>query len=64
MQSVIDTEFSKQTVIAVMHRFRYIDRFDRVLLFRQGCLVEDGEPKALLKSDSRFRDLYQAWKRK
>lgn len=62
MQSVIETEFAHQTVIAVIHRFRYIDRFDRVVLFKQGCLTENGDPTSLLTADSEFRKLYQAWK--
>ncbi|KAJ5292026.1 hypothetical protein N7478_001277 [Penicillium angulare] len=62
MQSVLDTEFADQTIIAVIHRFRYIDRFDKVILLKQGRLMENDDPKALLAYDSEFRRLYQAWK--
>jgi ABC-type multidrug transport system fused ATPase/permease subunit len=63
MQSVIETDFADQTVIAVVHRFRFIDRFDRVVLLKHGCLVENGDPISLLAADSEFRKLYLAWKK-
>ena len=33
MQEIIDKDFAQQTVIAVVHHFRYIDRFDQVMLY-------------------------------
>jgi hypothetical protein len=36
MQDIIEKKFSTQTIVAVVHRFRYIDRFDMVLLIRGG----------------------------
>lgn len=63
MQSVIESEFAEQTVIAVIHRFRYIDRFDRVVLLKHGCLVENDSPTTLLAADSELRKLHQAWKK-
>ena len=58
MQRVIDEEFTQQTVIAAVHRFRYIDRFDRVALFKKGKLAECDDPASLLGRDSEFRKLY------
>lgn len=58
MQRVIEEEFTYQTVIAVVHRFRYIDRFDRVALLNKGKLVECDDPASLLARDSGFRKLY------
>jgi ABC-type multidrug transport system fused ATPase/permease subunit len=43
-----------------VHRFSYIDRFDRVAVFQGGELVECDTPKALLSKDSIFRGLYSA----
>lgn len=60
MQDVIEREFDQQTVIAVVHRFRYIGRFDRVVLLNHGDLVECDSPTALLSRDSAFRKLYTA----
>jgi ATP-binding cassette subfamily C (CFTR/MRP) protein 1 len=30
IQDIIEKEFPKQTIIAVIHRLSYVDRFDRV----------------------------------
>lgn len=63
MQDVIDKEFKEQTVIAVVHRFRYIDWFDRVVLLRNGELIENDDPKRLLGRDSEFCRFYHALER-
>jgi ABC-type multidrug transport system fused ATPase/permease subunit len=48
MQDVIDTEFtSSQTVIAILHRLRHIDRFDRVVLLKSGQIVECDSSRSL-----------------
>ncbi|KAK3329761.1 P-loop containing nucleoside triphosphate hydrolase protein [Apodospora peruviana] len=63
MQAVIDAEFRHATVISVLHRFTFIDRFDRVAVMRQGELVECDSPEALLgpdREESAFRELYRA----
>jgi ABC-type multidrug transport system fused ATPase/permease subunit len=60
MQDVIEKEFSTQTIIAVVHRFRYIDWFDRVVLLKTGELIESDSPKKLLEGDSEFKALYTA----
>ncbi|TDZ20182.1 ABC transporter atnG [Colletotrichum orbiculare MAFF 240422] len=60
MQDIIDREFSKQTVISIIHRLRFADRYDRVLLLKQGRAVEWDSPKALLERDSEFRRLFAA----
>ncbi|RDW81522.1 Cyclic peptide transporter [Aspergillus mulundensis] len=58
MQDIIDREFSQKTVIAVVHRFRFIHWFDRVMVLRQGELVECGSAEALLqRGESEFRRL-------
>ncbi|EED22270.1 ATP-binding cassette transporter, putative [Talaromyces stipitatus ATCC 10500] len=61
MQSIIEKELSQQTIIAVIHRFRYIDRFDMVALLRHGELLEVDRPDVLLSRDSEFRKLYQTY---
>ena len=60
MQNVIETEFRDCTVISVLHRFKFIDRFDRVAVLRHGNLVECDTPQALLGRVSAFRELYHA----
>ncbi|OKL58600.1 hypothetical protein UA08_06380 [Talaromyces atroroseus] len=61
MQDVIDTEFaSSQTIISILHRFRHIDRFDRVALLQGGKIVEYDSPQVLLARNSEFRKLYMS----
>lgn len=58
MQRVIDAEFTEQTIIAVVHRHRFIDRYDRVALLKSGELIEYDDPISLLRRDSEFKKLY------
>ncbi|KAJ5085131.1 hypothetical protein N7532_009902 [Penicillium argentinense] len=60
MQAIIETEFASQTVISVIHRLRYIERFDRVALLKNGQLLECDSPQALLKRPSEFQSFYRA----
>lgn len=60
MQQVIETEFRQQTVISVLHRFKFIDRYDRVVVLKNGKLVEPASPQALLATESVFRELYRS----
>lgn len=60
MQDIVETEFSGQTVVSVMHRLRYVERFNRVLLLNQGRVVELDSPTTLLARNSEFRKLYMA----
>jgi ATP-binding cassette subfamily C (CFTR/MRP) protein 1 len=60
MQTIIEREFASQTVISIVHRLRYIERFDRVGLMKQGRLIECDRPEALLGTRSWFRELYLA----
>jgi len=60
MQDVIDSEFAAQTVLAVVHRLRYINRFDKVAVLDGGILVEFDEPAKLLAGQSLLADMYKA----
>jgi ABC-type multidrug transport system fused ATPase/permease subunit len=60
MQDVIDMEFANCTIIAIVHRYGYIDRFDRVVLLESGEVIECDKPGSLLARDSRFRKFYLA----
>ncbi|KAK1778360.1 P-loop containing nucleoside triphosphate hydrolase protein [Copromyces sp. CBS 386.78] len=44
MQEVIEREFKKHTVISVVHRLTYIERFDLVAVLKGGEMVEFGAP--------------------
>lgn len=60
MQEIIDEEFSAKTVVSVVHRLRFIDRYDRVAVMKNGELVECDRPQALLGVDSEFKKLHDA----
>lgn len=60
MQAIIESEFRSQTVVAVIHRLRYVERFDKVLLMKKGQVVEFDNPQALLARPSQFRLFYEA----
>lgn len=60
MQEILETEFSSHTVLSVLHRLRYIHRYDRVAVLNEGVLVEFDTPAALLARDSRFAELYHS----
>ncbi|KAL4796747.1 hypothetical protein BDV19DRAFT_387940 [Aspergillus venezuelensis] len=60
MQDAIDTKFTSHTVLAVMHRLRHIERYDRVAVLEKGVLVEFGPPCELLSRESRFRILWES----
>jgi ATP-binding cassette subfamily C (CFTR/MRP) protein 1 len=54
----IQTHWSGRTVIAVAHRLRSIVGFDRVLVLRDGRILEFDSPARLLATESEFKKLY------
>ncbi|KAM0247924.1 hypothetical protein ACHAP5_003708 [Fusarium lateritium] len=60
IKAVIETEFKDHTVVSITHRLETIIDFDRVIMMEKGCVVETGEPKGLLASNSRFKALWTA----
>ena len=49
IQKVISEVFAECTVIAIMHKLRYILDFDLVLVVDKGVIIESGDPASLLK---------------
>ena len=47
----------KKTMVAVTHRLSTILQFDCVLVMREGCIVERGAPKELMRKDTYFRKM-------
>jgi len=49
----------KITIIIIAHRFSTISGVDKIFVLEQGCIVEDGSPRELLKSQrSYFYKMY------
>ncbi|KAJ3652712.1 hypothetical protein Zmor_018652 [Zophobas morio] len=49
IQRVISEIFAECTIIAIMHKLRYILDFDLVLVVDKGVIIESGDPASLLK---------------
>jgi len=50
---------SGKTVIAIAHRLTSIINFDRIIVFNDGCIVEQGTFNELLSNGLYFYDLYK-----
>ena len=51
---------SGKTVIAIAHRLTFIINFDRIIVFNDGCIVEQGTFNELLSNGLYFYDLYKS----
>lgn len=52
MQEVLETEFAGKTVLSVVHRLGYIERYDKVAVLKKGELMEFDAPGTLLTQPS------------
>ncbi|KAJ3652676.1 hypothetical protein Zmor_018620 [Zophobas morio] len=50
IQKIISENFAEYTVIAIIHKLRYILDFDLVLVVDKGVIIESGSPSSLLKN--------------
>jgi len=60
IKAIIEHEFKDHTVMCITHRLDTIIGFDRVIVMEKGCVVEIGNPKNLLASNSKFKALWSA----
>ena len=59
IQKAILTILKESTVITIVHRNKNILEYDRILIFEQGKLIEQGNPKELIdKKEGAFYYLY------
>lgn len=58
IQENLDRVMGRKTVIAVAHRLSTIAHLDRILVFNQGCIVEDGGHDELLAKQGFY---YRLW---
>ena len=59
IQKAILTTLKDSTVITIAHRIKTILEYDRILVFEQGRLIEQGSPKELIdKKEGTFYNLY------
>ncbi|MFM1751465.1 MAG: hypothetical protein RL119_427, partial [Actinomycetota bacterium] len=50
-----------RTTIAIAHRLSTAARADRILVFDEGHVVQDGTHSALIETDGVYRALFAAW---
>jgi len=60
IQKALDPLMRGKTVVAIAHRLSTIKHFDRILVFSNGKVVEDGTHKKLIQKDGEYAHL---WKR-
>ena len=59
IQKAILTTLKDSTVLTIAHRIKTILDYDKILVFEQGLLVEQGSPKELIeKKSGQFYGLY------
>ena len=59
IQNTILTTLKDSTVLTIAHRIKTILEYDRILVFEQGKLIEQGSPKELIdKKEGTFYNLY------
>ena len=59
IQKAILSTLKDSTIITVVHRIKTILEYDRILVFEQGKLTEQGSPKELIeKKEGNFFKLY------
>ena len=59
IQNALTKIFTDTTVITIAHRIKTIMDYDRIFVFNQGQLVEEGSPKSLIEiKNGHFFSLY------
>ena len=61
LQKLIREEFVGSTIITIAHRLETIIDYDRIFVFDDGYLVENGSLSKLLKEGSKFRDVLEEY---
>ncbi|MBC85820.1 MAG: ABC transporter ATP-binding protein, partial [Bdellovibrionaceae bacterium] len=58
IQNTLDTIMKDKTVIVVAHRLSTISHLDRILVFNEGRIIEDGSHETLLKENGHYARLW------
>ena len=59
IQKVIKQKFSETTVITISHRLSTIADYDKVIVMRQGEILEQGAPWILLEKRGAFYEMVE-----
>jgi len=59
IQTAISTFFKDTTIITIAHRIKTIINYDKIMVLKDGHLIEFDSPQKLIeKTDSLFYELY------
>jgi subfamily B ATP-binding cassette protein MsbA len=58
VQKALDRIGGEKTVIAVAHRLSTIQNFDKIVVMKEGQIVEIGDHQSLLEKDGEYKKLY------
>ncbi|MBM9503751.1 ABC transporter ATP-binding protein [Actinacidiphila acididurans] len=61
VQHAMHTVLHGRTAVIIAHRLSTVEIADRVLVMRDGRIVEDGTPEELIADSGHFAGLHQAW---
>jgi ATP-binding cassette, subfamily B, bacterial len=61
VQAALRTVLAGRTAVIIAHRLSTVAIADRVLVLRDGRIIEDGRPAELLGGDSEYADLHSRW---
>jgi subfamily B ATP-binding cassette protein MsbA len=59
VQEAIDRLMRKRTVIAIAHRLSTVINADRIVVLRQGQIIDSGSHRKLLRTCPTYRKLYK-----
>ena len=61
VQKALHTLLKGRTALVIAHRLSTVLSADRVLVIRDGAVVEDGSPQQLIAAGGRFAAMYASW---
>ncbi|MEI6512753.1 MAG: ABC transporter ATP-binding protein [bacterium] len=61
VQLALENTISNRTTIMIAHRLSTAKRADRILVMKEGCLVESGTHDELLRQDGLYARMYRAF---
>jgi ABC-type multidrug transport system fused ATPase/permease subunit len=61
IQEGLDTVLRARTAIVIAHRLSTVEHADRIIVLRQGQIVEEGSHEALLQRGGHYADLYNTY---
>ena len=64
IQNALETQLSEKTLILIAHRISTLENVDRILVFDEGKIVEEGTFAELSQdTSSKFYELYRGYRK-